>query len=54
MHASCLPALPGDRRPRPFNASDWLFEPKYDGFRALAYVDYRGCRLVSRNGHFFA
>jgi bifunctional non-homologous end joining protein LigD len=43
------------RRPRPFNASDWLFELKYDGFRALACVDYRGgCRLVSRNGHGFA
>jgi bifunctional non-homologous end joining protein LigD len=51
-----LPAfqpLPVIRRPRPFNASDWLFELKYDGFRALAYLD-RGCRLVSRNGHSFA
>jgi bifunctional non-homologous end joining protein LigD len=46
--------LPVVRRPRPFNASDWLFELKYDGFRALAYVDYRGYRLVSRNGHGFA
>jgi bifunctional non-homologous end joining protein LigD len=45
--------LPVVRRPRPFNASDWLFELKYDGFRSLAYVDYRGCRLVSRNGHAF-
>ena len=34
--------LPVVRRPRPFDASDWLFERKYDGFRALAYVDYRG------------
>lgn len=46
--------LPVVRKPRPFNASDWLFELKYDGFRALAYLDHRGCRLVSRNGHVFA
>jgi len=31
-----------------------VFELEYDGFRALAYVDYHGCRLVSRNGHDFA
>jgi|SRR6185295_2932477 len=38
--------LPVVRRPRPFNGSDWLFELKYDGFRALAYVDYHGYSLV--------
>jgi bifunctional non-homologous end joining protein LigD len=42
------------RKPRPFNGSDWLFELKYDGFRALAYLDHGRCRLVSRNGHPFA
>jgi ATP-dependent DNA ligase len=31
-----------------------LFELKYDGFRALAYLDRGSCRLVSRNGHPFA
>jgi bifunctional non-homologous end joining protein LigD len=41
-------------KPRPFNGSDWLFELKYDGFRALAYLDHGRCRLVSRNGHPFA
>jgi bifunctional non-homologous end joining protein LigD len=46
--------LPVIRRPRPFDASDWIFELKYDGFRALAYVDRGECRLVSRNGHPFA
>jgi bifunctional non-homologous end joining protein LigD len=30
-----------------------VFEPKIDGFRALAYVDGHHCRLVSRNGHVF-
>jgi hypothetical protein len=37
--------LPVVRRSRPFNASDWLFELKYHGFRALDYVDYPGGRL---------
>jgi bifunctional non-homologous end joining protein LigD len=26
----------------------WLFELKYDGFRALAYVDREGAKLVPR------
>lgn len=46
--------LPVVTKPRPFNGADWLFELKYDGFRSLAYMDYSGCRLVSRNGHAFA
>jgi len=29
---------------------DWVFEPKYDGIRVLAYVAKSGPRLVSRNG----
>jgi hypothetical protein len=31
-----------------FDHSDFVFELKYDGFRALAYVDAGSCRLVSR------
>jgi bifunctional non-homologous end joining protein LigD len=42
------------RRMHPFDDSQWLFELKYDGFRALAYLDNGRCRLVSRNGHAFA
>jgi bifunctional non-homologous end joining protein LigD len=30
---------------------DWLFEVKFDGFRALAYARDGECRLVSRNGN---
>jgi bifunctional non-homologous end joining protein LigD len=30
--------------------ADWVFEPKYDGIRVLAYVAKGGVRLVSRNG----
>jgi bifunctional non-homologous end joining protein LigD len=41
------------RRPDAFSHHDWLFELKYDGFRALAFVDEGVCRLVSRNGNQF-
>jgi hypothetical protein len=37
-----LPAfqpLPVTPRQRPFDGSDWLFELKYDGSRALAYLN---------------
>ena len=34
-------------------ASRLDFELKYDGFRALAYVEAGECRLISRNGNQF-
>jgi bifunctional non-homologous end joining protein LigD len=34
-----------------FDHPEWLFEPKLDGFRALAYVEGGECRLVSRKKH---
>lgn len=37
----------------PFDHPDWLFELKYDGFRALAHVGPDGTRLVSRNLHIY-
>jgi bifunctional non-homologous end joining protein LigD len=40
--------MPLGQRPEPFDHPDWFFELKYDGFRALAYVDGGGARLVSR------
>lgn len=36
-----------------FSHSDWIFEVKWDGFRALLYSDGDGVRLVSRNGNAF-
>jgi ATP-dependent DNA ligase len=33
---------------------DWLFELKYDGFRALAVIEHGRVKLLSRNGHPFA
>jgi ATP-dependent DNA ligase len=38
-------------RKEPFDASDWLFDVKYDGFRALCYIEQGRCRVVSRNGN---
>jgi len=35
----------------PFDHPDCLFELKYDGFRALAYVDHGQVRMVSRKGN---
>ena len=37
----------------PFEHPDWIFEPKFDGFRAVAYVESGTCRLVSRNRNAF-
>jgi hypothetical protein len=36
----------------PFDDPDWLFEFKYDGFRALLYLEQgRSCRFISRNAN---
>jgi len=51
-----LPAIrpqPLVRIPEPFDDPAWLWELKLDGFRALAYIENRECRLLSRNGHVF-
>jgi bifunctional non-homologous end joining protein LigD len=39
------------RRPDIFNSSHWVYEVKYDGFRALAYVEDGPCRFISRKGN---
>ena len=41
------------RAPRPFSHPDWLFELKFDGFRALVRIEQGKCRLVSRKGNDF-
>lgn len=33
----------------PFDSEDWLFEVKWDGFRALAYINNGDVKLMSRN-----
>lgn len=41
------------RFPEPFDDPDWLYELKYDGFRALAYVRAGGVELRSRTDHVY-
>jgi bifunctional non-homologous end joining protein LigD len=35
-------------RPTPFDDPEWLFEPKYDGFRGVLYAASLGCEIRSR------
>jgi bifunctional non-homologous end joining protein LigD len=49
--------LPGEVRPmlaslarEPFDHPDWIFEVKWDGYRAIARVHNHGVSLLSRNG----
>ena len=46
------PLLPQLARPRAGLPTDegWAYEPKWDGFRAIAFVDGDECYLQSRNG----
>jgi ATP-dependent DNA ligase len=44
-----LPQLARSREQLP-SGDDWAYEPKWDGFRALAFVDGSDCYLQSRNG----
>ena len=43
--------MPAATVEEPFDDSDWPFEPKRDGFRALACIEGGECRLVSRKRH---
>jgi hypothetical protein len=45
--------MPLQKRALPFDDPNFVFELKYDGFRALAVIDRRP-ELVSRNSHPFA
>jgi ATP-dependent DNA ligase len=44
--------MPLQKRPLPFDDPNFVFELKYDGFRALAVINRRP-EFVSRNGHPF-
>lgn len=50
---SKLQPMPLLKRPSPFDHPDWIFELKYDGFRALAVIERGRAELLSRNGHRF-
>ncbi|PYV53499.1 MAG: hypothetical protein DMG98_20870 [Acidobacteria bacterium] len=46
--------MPLLKRRSPFDDPNWIFELKYDGFRALAVIERGRAQLLSRNGHPFA
>jgi DNA ligase D-like protein (predicted polymerase)/DNA ligase D-like protein (predicted 3'-phosphoesterase) len=55
--AGAVVAMPGKLAPMlaesgdaAFNHAEWMWEPKLDGYRVLAFMDERGVRLRSRRG----
>ena len=34
---------------KPFDSQDWLYEVKWDGYRAITFLESGSVRLVSRN-----
>ncbi len=36
---------------KPFDDENWLFEIKFDGYRALAFINHKHVQLKSRNNH---
>ena len=51
MPQNITPMLAQIGRGTPPSSDDWLYEIKWDGVRALCYLDHGRLRLVSRNGH---
>jgi len=45
--------MPLLKRRVPFNDPDFIFEVKWDGFRALAVIEHGRTQLISRNGNRF-
>src|SRR5688572_30569785 len=43
--------LPLGRRSTPFDHPEWIYELKYDGFRAMAVIEKGQCRFLSPNLH---
>jgi bifunctional non-homologous end joining protein LigD len=49
MPAKLAPML-AEAGDAPFNRADWMWEPKLDGYRVLAFIDEHGVKLRSRRG----
>ena len=49
MPATIAPML-AEAGEAPFNRPDWIWEPKLDGYRVLAFIDEHGVKLRSRRG----
>src|SRR5579871_3145038 len=53
VHVPRFEPMPLAHLHAPLDHPDWIFEPKLDGFRVLAYVDGGLCTLVSRRGNVY-
>jgi bifunctional non-homologous end joining protein LigD len=53
MSLPLITPMPLTRRAEPFDDPAWIFEAKLDGYRAVAYLEDGGCRLVSQHGNQF-
>ena len=49
-----LPLINPELVSSPFDHDDWVFEIKYDGFRAAACLENGKCELVSRNDRVYS
>ena len=38
---------------KPFSNKDWIYEIKWDGYRAIAEIENKNIKLYSRNGNTF-
>ena len=38
---------------KPFDDPNYVFELKHDGFRAMAYIEEKTCKLIGRNSNLF-
>ncbi|WP_018612486.1 non-homologous end-joining DNA ligase [Segetibacter koreensis] len=48
-----IPAMLAKETDKPFSKEDWLYEIKWDGYRAIAEVNKKTVKLYSRNGNSF-
>ncbi|HKQ29014.1 MAG TPA: DNA ligase D, partial [Burkholderiales bacterium] len=48
--AATLAPMQAELGDAPFNHADWMWEPKLDGYRALAFIDGKEVKLRSRRG----
>lgn len=45
-----IPPMLATLADEPFSKEDWSFEPKFDGYRVISYIDDGQVKLMSRNG----
>lgn len=48
-----IPAMLAKETDKPFSKEDWIYEIKWDGYRAIAEVNKKDVKLYSRNGNSF-